>query len=223
MSIERRTKYPEFPAALFIPPYLFFLWHPFSRDLKSCGSLVRHVTATCKTHLRFHAASLIYTHTVSHSSAMTGIFHPWRWLPDVRIFHRHRDAEYSNTHSQRILLAVCYLGSLRALLPLTFAACVGDKGRRNLHDPFAFALRAGNLPLFILGKSLKQRKLMLTALGFTLIFVSRHVVPPLLSYNSIELNHFLQGDFSIFCIFRGCPMKNPASSGVSLSMQFILL
>lgn len=110
---------------------------------------------------------------------MTGIFHPWRWLPDVRIFHRHRDAEYSNTHSQRILLTVCYLGSLRALLPLTFAARAGDKGRRNLHDPFAFALRAGNLPLFILGKSLKQRKLMLTALGFTLIFVSRHVVLPL--------------------------------------------
>jgi len=107
-----------------------------------------------------------------------GIFHPWRWLPDVQTFHKYRDAEYNNIRSQRILLLVCYPGSLRTLLPLTFAARAGDKGRRNLFYPLAFALRAGNLPFFILGKSLKQRKLMLTALGFTLIFVSRHACPP---------------------------------------------
>jgi len=109
---------------------------------------------------------------------VTGIFHLWRWLPDVQTFHKHRDAEYNNIRSQRILLPVCYLGSLKTLLPLTFAARAGDKGRRNLHNPFAFALRAGNLPFFILGKSLKQRELMLTALGFTLIFVSRHAHLP---------------------------------------------
>ena len=148
-------------------------------DLKNCGSLVRHLTATYKTHLRFPAASLIYTHTVSHSNTVMGIFHPWRWLRGERIVRRHKAAEYSNTHNQRILLTVCYLGSLKTLLPLTFAACAGDKGRRKLFYPLAFALRTGDLSLFILGKRLKQRELMLTVLGFTLIFVSRHVVPPL--------------------------------------------
>jgi len=87
-------------------------------------------------------------------------------------------AEYSNTRSQRILLLVCYLGSLKTFLSLTFAARVGDKGRRNLFYPLAFALRTGHFPFCILGKSLKQRELMLTVLGFALIFVIRHAHSP---------------------------------------------